>query len=113
MVIDVRGLGNFERDMTSYVYDDAGRQLWPDAALVKGVSSQLVNEGNLHTYITAETQISSFEHVTRVRAARIQPNRMAPRSGINTDVTLDAAASQQFRAAGAACRVVYLLGRWR
>ncbi|PNY81424.1 hypothetical protein CVO96_08535 [Deinococcus koreensis] len=108
MVIDVRGLGNFQRDMTSLVYDQGGAQLWPDAALVKGVSNDLVQAGNLHTYITGEGQISSFKNVTRLKASRIQPNRLAPNSGVLTDVTLSAAATSQFRSAGKACRVVYL-----
>ncbi|WP_235204213.1 hypothetical protein, partial [Deinococcus sp. RL] len=108
VVIDVRGLGRFDRDMTSYVYDEAGTQLWPDAALVRGVSSQLVNEGNLHTYATSEGQLSAFPNVTRVRAARVQAPRIAPNAAIRTDAVLSAAAAAQFRSAGAACRVVYL-----
>ncbi len=111
VVVDVRGLGNFERDMTSYIYNEQGQQLWPDAALIRGVSSQLVNEGNLHTYITSEADISNFNNVTRVRATRIQPNHMSPNSKFYTDATLDAAASAQFRSAGQACRVVYLYSR--
>ncbi|WP_206733002.1 hypothetical protein, partial [Deinococcus metallilatus] len=108
VVVDVRGLGSFQRDMTSFVYDESGTQLWPDAALVKGVSSQLVQEGSLQTYITSESQIAGFQNVTRVKAARVQPNRMAPNSKVFTDAVLSASAAGQFRSAGKACRVVYL-----
>lgn len=94
--------------MTSFLYDERGQQLWPDAALVKGVSSQLVQEGNLHTYITAEGQISSFPNVTRVKALRIQQPRIAPNSRVYTDAVLGADAAAQFRSAGKACRAVYL-----
>ncbi|WP_104991361.1 hypothetical protein [Deinococcus sp. NW-56] len=106
--MDVRGLGRFDRDMTSRVYDAAGTQLWPDAALVRGVSSQLVNEGNLHTYATSEGQLGAFQNITRVKATRVQAPRIAPNSPVRTDVVLSAAAAEQFRKAGAACRVVYL-----
>ncbi|MFC5850173.1 hypothetical protein, partial [Deinococcus petrolearius] len=108
VVVDVRGLGNFQRDMTSFVYAEGGAQLWPDAALVQGVSSQLVQEGNLHTYITAEGQASGFSNVTRVKASKIRPSKFAPNSAVYTDVELSAAAAEQFRSAGKACRVVYL-----
>ncbi|OOV13990.1 hypothetical protein BXU09_04145 [Deinococcus sp. LM3] len=104
----MRGLGNFQRDMTSVVYAEGGTQLWPDAALIKGVSSSLVQEGNLHTYVTSEAELSAFKNVTRVKASRIQPNRFAPNSKVFTDVTLPASAAAQFRSAGQACRVVYL-----
>lgn len=107
MVIDVRGLGNFQRDMTTFVFDNAGNQLWPDAALVQGVSSQLVQEG-LHTYITSESQIADFTNVTRVKAESLRSTKFAPQSGVLTDTQLGAAASEQFRQAGKACRVVYL-----
>ena len=107
VAIDVRGLGAFQRDMTSIVYA-GGQQLWPDAALIKGVSSELVQAGNLHTYVTAESQLAAFPNVTRVKAERIQPNRFAPNSQVYTDVTLSGAAAAQFRSAGSACRVVYL-----
>ncbi|MFN4253105.1 hypothetical protein, partial [Deinococcus sp.] len=108
VAVDVRGLGNFQRDMTSVVYAEGGAQLWPDAALIKGVSSSLVQEGNLHTYVTSEAELSAFKNVTRVKASRIQPNRFAPNSKVFTDVTLPAEAAAQFRSAGQACRVVYL-----
>lgn len=104
----MRGLGNFQRDMTSNLYDTGGAKLWPDAALVQGVSSQLVNEGNMHTYITSEGGIGQFKNVTRVKASRIRPNALAPGSSVFTDAELDAAAAAQFRSAGKACRVVYL-----
>lgn len=104
----MRGLGNFQRDMSSFVFDAAGTQLWPDAALIGGVSSQLVQEGNLHTYITSEGAIGGFKNVTRVKASKIRPTKFAPNSSVFTDTELDAAAAAQFRAAGKACRVVYL-----
>lgn len=94
--------------MTSNVYEAGGAKLWPDAALVQGVSSQLVNEGNMHTYITSEGQIAQFKNVTRVKASKIRPNILAPNSSVFTDSELDAAAASQFRSAGKACRVVYL-----
>ena len=108
VVIDVRGLGSFQRDMTSAVYDDQGRKVWPDAALIAGVSNDLVQEGNLHTYITSESQIAAFPEVTRIKAARIRPNALAPQSNVYTDVALNIAGTALFRSAGQACRVVYL-----
>ena len=102
----MRGLGNFQRDMSSFVYDEAGAQLWPDAARVQGVSSQLVQEG-LHFYVTSEAELAKFGNITRVRASRIQANRLAPNSGVLTDAVLSAAAATQFRGAGPACQVVY------
>uniref|UniRef100_UPI001CA53A97 hypothetical protein n=1 Tax=Deinococcus planocerae TaxID=1737569 RepID=UPI001CA53A97 len=108
VVVDVRGLGPFQRDMTSFVYDESGTQLWPDAALVRGVSSQLVQEGSLQTYVTSEAEVAAFKNVTRVKAARVQPPRIAPNSQVFTDAVLGSAAAAQFRSAGAACRVVYL-----
>jgi hypothetical protein len=108
VVLDVRAFPKFQRDMTSFVYDAGGTQLWPDAALVRGVSSQLVQEGNLHTYVTSERALGSFANITRLTASRVQPNRLAPRSPVLTDAVLDAAAAAQFRSAGQACRVVYL-----
>lgn len=107
VVIDVRGLGNFQRGESSYVMQ-GDAQVWPDPELVKGVSSQLVNEGNLHTYITAEGQIDGFKNVTRLKAQRLLPNKTAPTSNVLTDVELSPAAVAQFRSAGKACRVVYL-----
>ncbi|EYB66822.1 hypothetical protein DEIPH_ctg066orf0001 [Deinococcus phoenicis] len=108
MVVDVRGLGAFQRDMTSFVYDEGGTQLWPDASLIKGVSSQLVQEGSLHTYITSESQIGQFQNVTRVKAVRVEEPRIARGSGVFTNAVLGSGAAAQFRSAGAACRVVYL-----
>ncbi|WP_309572568.1 hypothetical protein, partial [Deinococcus sp.] len=108
VLIDVRGLGNFQRDMTSAIYDDQGRKIWPDAALIRGVSNDLVQEGNLHTYITSESQIASFPDVTRIRASRIQPNALASQSSVYTDVSLSVLATALFKSAGQACRVVYL-----
>lgn len=109
VVVDVRGLDRrFERAQSSFVFDENGKQLWPDAVLVQGVSSQLVNEGNLHTYITSESQIGQFQNVTRVKAARVQATKFAPSSSYITDAVLGASAAAQFRSAGKACRVVYL-----
>lgn len=108
MVVDVRGLGNFQRDMSSFIFDAAGNQLWPDAELVKGVNSQLVQEGNLQTYITSEGEIGQFKNVTRVKASKIRPTKFAPNSSVYTDAELDASAAAQFRSAGKACRVAYL-----
>lgn len=110
MVIDVRGLGNFQRGESSFVFDAAGRQLWPDAQTIQGVSSDLVLEGNLHTYITSEGEIARFQNVTRVKAERLRPTKFAPQSSLLTDVALSDSAAGAFRAAGKACRVVYLKG---
>ena len=104
----MRGLGNFQRDMTSFIFDSAGNQLWPDAELVKGVNSKLVVEGNLQSYVTSEGEIGAFKNVTRVKASKIRPTKFAPNSDVMTDAQLDAAGSAQFRSAGKACRVVYL-----
>ena len=62
---------------------------WPDAARVQGVSSQLVQEG-LHFYVTSEAELAKFGNITRVRASRIQANRLAPNSGVLTDAVLSA-----------------------
>lgn len=108
VVIDVRGLSGFQRDMSSFVYDEGGTQLWPDPLLVKGVDSGLVQRGEMHTYITSEAEVGKFKNVTRVKASRVQANRLAPNSGVLTDSTLDPAAAAAFRSAGKACQVVYL-----
>ncbi|MFC6664732.1 hypothetical protein ACFP9V_04765 [Deinococcus radiopugnans] len=108
VVVDVRGFAAFQRAQSSFVFDQAGKQVWPDAALIKGVSSQLVQEGNLQTYITSEGQIGDFKNVTRVKAQGVQATKFAPTSNYITDAVLSAAAAAQFRSAGQACRVVYL-----
>ncbi|WP_415814689.1 hypothetical protein, partial [Deinococcus marmoris] len=108
VVVDVRGLGNFQRAQSSFVFGPGNQQLWPDATLIQGVSSQLVQEGNLQTYITSEGQIGEFKNVTRVKAQAVQATRFAPTSNYITDAVLSAAAAAQFRSAGQACRVVYL-----
>lgn len=108
VVIDVRGLGRMDRDMTSRVLDTQGQQVWPDATLVPGTSSRL-KQGGMHTYVTSEAQLAAFQNVTRVKALRLQPPRVAPTSAIRTDAVLEPNAAREFRAAGSACRVVYLL----
>ena len=108
VVVDVRGLGKFDTAMTSFIRDRAGNQVWPDAELVRGVATQLVQEGNLHTYVRSEGDLSPFKNVTRVRASRILPTKFAPNSDYMADVELSADAAQTFRSAGRACRVVYL-----
>ncbi|MGX9688471.1 hypothetical protein ACTQ9L_15170 [Deinococcus wulumuqiensis] len=63
----------------------------------------------MHTYVTSEAQLAAFQNVTRVKALRLQPPRVAPTSAIRTDAVLGPNAAREFRAAGSACRVVYLL----
>lgn len=109
VVVDVRSLGKMTRDMTSFVYDAQGRQLWPDTAFVRGVSSALVQEGNIHTYITSEAQLRAFPNVTRVRALRLQAPRIAPNARVFTDAVLGPTSTHAFQAAGQGCRVVYLM----
>lgn len=109
VVVDVRGLGRMDRDMTSIVFDTEGQRLWPDAGLVRGTANQLVLAGNLHTYVTSEAQLAGFQNVTRVKAFRLQAPRIAPNSSIRTDAVLGPNAAREFRSAGSACRVVYLL----
>ncbi|AXH00881.1 hypothetical protein DVJ83_17350 (plasmid) [Deinococcus wulumuqiensis] len=82
--------------------------LRPDATLVPGTSSRL-KQGGMHTYVTSEAQLAAFQNVTRVKALRLQPPRVAPTSAIRTDAVLGPNAAREFRAAGSACRVVYLL----
>ncbi|CAM3305057.1 hypothetical protein DEDE109153_10485 [Deinococcus deserti] len=106
MVVDVRGLGNFQRAQSSFVMS-GGAQVWPDPELIKGVSSDLVMEGNLHTYVTSEAGLAPFKNVTRVKASRVLPSKFAPNSDYLADVELSAAAAREFRSAGEACRVVY------
>jgi len=108
----VRGLDRrFSRAETSFVFDEAGRQLWPDAELVKGVSSRLVNEGSLQSYATSEADLSGLPNLTRVRASAVRATKFAPNSTLITDAVLGSAAAAQFRSAGSACRVVYLKDR--
>lgn len=109
VVIDVRGLGHLQPDMTSFVFSGS-RQLWPDAALFQGVSRQLVQETGLHTYISNEKDITRFHKVTRVKASRLRPSQFAPHSSVLTDVELGPNATREFLAAGKGCRVVYLHG---
>ena len=108
VVVDVRGLGRLESAMTSFVMDSAGNQVWPDAELVRGVSTQLVQEGNLQHYVRSEADLAPYKNVTRVKASRLRPTKFAPNSNYLTDVELSADAAQAFRSAGKACRVVYL-----
>lgn len=109
VAIDVRGLDRrFVRDLTTFVYGPGGTQLWPDAQLVEGVSSRLVNEGNLQSYVTSEAQLTGLPNLTRVRATKVQPSKFSPNSPYFTDAVLDSAAAARFRAAGTACRLVYL-----
>lgn len=106
-MIDVRGLRPpLERDMTTFVFGPGNVQLWPDAELVRGVSSQLVQEG-LHTYVRSEGELARFPNPTQVAASRTRPSKFAPDSNVYTDVELSAEAAAAFRSAGRACRVVY------
>ena len=105
----MRGLdARFARAQSPFVFDSAGNQLWPDAELIKGVSSQMVNEGSLQSYVTSEAQLSGFPNLTRVKAVRVQGTKFAPNSGYITDAVLDSAAASRFRSAGTACRAVFL-----
>ena len=109
VAIDVRGLDRrFERDLTTFVYDPGGNQLWPDSELVQGVSSRLVNEGNLQSYVTSEAQLAGLPNLTRVKALKVQPSKFSPNSPYFTDAVLDSVAAARFRSAGMACRLVYL-----
>ena len=108
VVVDVRGLGRLESAMTSFVMDSAGNQIWPDAELVRGVSTQLVQEGNLQHYVRSEADLAQYKNVTRIKASRLRSTKFAPNSNYLTDVELSADAAQTFRSAGKACRVVYL-----
>ena len=108
VVVDVRGLGKLESAMTSYVLDAAGNQLWPDAELVKGVSTQLVQEGNLHVYTRSEADLANYKNVTRVKASGLLKPKGSPLANYLSDVQLSAEAAETFRSAGKACRVVYL-----
>jgi hypothetical protein len=109
VAIDVRGLDKrFDRAQSPFVFDSAGNQLWPDAELIKGVSSKLVNEGSLQSYATSEAQLGGFSNLTRVKATKVQATRFAPSSNYITDAVLDSAAAARFRSAGSACRVVFL-----
>jgi len=113
IVIDVRGLNkHFERAQTSFVFDARGQQLWPDEALIKGVTSQIMTEGNLHTYIDKEQVIRQFANVTRLKALRVQATKFAPSSQYITDAVLGPDAAQKFKAAGKACRLIYLLDKF-
>ncbi len=116
MAVDVRGLSAtvggkaypLERAQSSFLFDENGTQLWPDAVLVRGVSSKLVNEGNLQSYLTGEAGLSGLPNLTRLKASRVQATKFNPASNYITDAVLDASAAARFRAAGSACKVVYL-----
>ena len=109
VIVDVRGLDkNFQRAQSSFVFDDHGKQLWPDAALIRGVSSQLVNEGDLQDYLTSESQIARFKNITRVKAFKVQATKFAPDSSYIVDAVLGPNATKEFKAAGQSCRVAFL-----
>lgn len=104
----MRGFPSFQRDMTSFVYDQAGNQLWPDALLIQGVDRGLVLRGELHNYVTSEAELSKYKNVTRIQAAGVAPPKTAPNSNVMTNAVLSASGAAQFVAAGKACKVVYL-----
>lgn len=108
VAVDVRGLGNFQRDMTSIVYDVQGYQLWPDPKVQRGVTVQF-GDGDLHTYVTSEAALKTFGKTTRVRALRVQPNKFSPTGGALTDAVLGPTSAAAFKKAGQSCRVVYLM----
>ena len=108
VVVDVRGLGKLESAMTSFVMDSAGNQVWPDAELIKGVATQLVQEGNLQEYTRSEAGLAQLKNVTRVKASRLLRPKQSPGAPYFADVELSADAAQTFRSAGKACKVVYL-----
>ncbi|SEI87070.1 hypothetical protein SAMN04488058_10296 [Deinococcus reticulitermitis] len=107
VVVDVRGLGRLERGMTSFVMDAGGAQLWPDATLVQGVDTGLVQEGNLHSYARSEGELAGLKNVTRVKASALLKPKQSPGANYLLDVQLSADAAQAFRNAGKACKVVY------
>ncbi|MFC6591448.1 hypothetical protein ACFP81_05090 [Deinococcus lacus] len=104
----MRAFADFTRDMSVFVFSSSGEQLWPDPELIQGVPSELITSGEAHSYVTTEAELGQFPGVTRVQAARLRPNKLAPASGLMTDVELSESAAAQFRAAGSACRVVFL-----
>ena len=109
VAVDVRGLkGDFQAAMTSYVFDESGAQLWPDAALVQGVDSELVNEGNLQAYVRNEADLARYPNVTKVKAAKVLPPK-GTQTKYDADAVLSSAEAIKFKAAGKACRVVYVL----
>lgn len=108
VAVDVRGLGTLESAMTSFVMDTAGTQLWPDAELVKGVATELVQEGNMHVYTRSEADLAKYPNVTRVKATALLKPKQSPEANYFADVQLSTDAAQAFRSAGRACRVVYL-----
>jgi hypothetical protein len=118
VIVDVRGLGNFQRDMSNSIFAEGqpGTPLWPDPEKVRGVSSALVNELGLSESYTTDAAIQArlrdlgvpAADVTRVKASRVQASRFAPQSGVLVDATLNAAAARAFLAAGDACRVIFL-----
>ncbi|PYE56523.1 hypothetical protein [Deinococcus yavapaiensis] len=107
--MDVRGLGSFERAQTSFVLDDRGNQVWPDAELVKNVSSGLWDEGRIsQQYVRDESALKAFDNVTVVKALRVQKPKFAPGASYNADAVVSSDVARQIREAGKACRLVYL-----
>ncbi|ADY25740.1 hypothetical protein Deipr_0578 [Deinococcus proteolyticus MRP] len=108
VVVDVRGLGRFERDQFSYVYGPGGERLWPTPQQAANVDGQLANEGLL-TYFRSEGDIAAaFGSYTVIKAASLARNPDATAREILSSSQLGPAAAAQFQQIGAECRLAYL-----
>lgn len=108
MVVDVRGLGNFQTSQFSYIYGPGGERLWPTQQQIANVNSTLANEGLL-SYFHTEGEISSqYGEFTTVRATGLVRDPQATNTVLLNSAQLDAAAAAQFQTVGSQCRLVYL-----
>ena len=108
LVVDVRGLGDFQRDQFSYVYGPGGERLWPTAQQAANVDSQLASEGLL-TYFRSEAEIAAATGPYKVvRAAALARNPDATARAIFSSAQLDASGAAQFQALNNNCRLAYL-----
>ncbi len=108
VVVDVRGLGSFERDQFSYIYGPGGERLWPTPQQAANVDGQLANEGLL-TYFRSEGEIAkAYGKYTVIKAASLARNPDATARQILSSAQLGPAAAAQFRQVGSECRLAYL-----
>ncbi|MDO4264374.1 MAG: hypothetical protein Q4C67_09260, partial [Deinococcus sp.] len=108
VVVDVRGLGAFQRDQFSYIYGPGGERLWPTAQQAANVDGQLANEGLLN-YFRSEGEIAAaFGKYTVIKAAALARNPDATAREILSSAQLGPAGAAQFQAVNSECQLAYL-----
>ena len=99
--------------MSPAIFDESGKQLWPNEQAVQGVDTNLVNETGIAQFFSRSDQVPEqrYSRIIRVSATTTRPPANAPNSSFHELAVVGATAAAQIRGVGLNCQVIFLTSR--